>query len=189
MELMIEVWPILEWLYQQAQRSPSSVRVWSTCSGGCLWTQDTDMVDGTPVLVDCFTRTRAEDVEMMPCNLNNILAQAILAQAIEAWRITHQKFSPLTSATALTDLMPVKNHRELLMRLEAWQVREAAPSRYHGEELSEKMRIESWSSCSREISEMSCAKRLTPGRLAGGSGTEPGTWWRTVYPWKAPATF
>lgn len=68
------------------------------------------------------------------------------ANGIEAWSLTHHKYSPSTPATAPPDLMRamspgrVKNHHDMLPNIEEWRVRDAF-SRDHGEQQSGKMKI------------------------------------------------
>lgn len=117
-------------------------------------TQDVNLED-----VGSQTHMHGEELEGMASNLYTALAQDMKGQAfmvlrgvgstngIEAWKRIHQKYSPSIPAAALTDIMRamppgrVKNHRDLLPKIDEWQVRVDAPSRDHGEQLSDNMRI------------------------------------------------
>lgn len=97
----------------------------------------------------------------MTSNLSNALVRRVGdASGIEAWRRIHKRYSPSAPATELIDLMRVvsagkaQSHRELIPKIQEWQVLVDALHRDHA------------SSCVRR-----CAWRRSSRCFSGASST------------------
>lgn len=96
----------------------------------------------------------------------------------------HQKCSLSTPATALMDNMRVmspdkaRTHREVIPKIEAWQVRVDALHTDHTEQLSEQMRIAALiQMLPGDIRDVACQSGLLTKRF----GARHGAWFRTGY--------